>query len=104
MTVPTQRDAAGPDTAVQVILARLEGKVDAALARQTAQLEGHDREIADHETRIRTVEAKVPENAQERLQAVESRSAVSWKQLWSVVGGIAAVMTALQPYLNSLHP
>lgn len=108
--VPTQRDGAhGPDTneRLAVTLARLEGKVDVALAQHGASIAAHDREIIDHETRIRAVEAKVPDRLNDRLQAVEGRSTVTWKQLWAAVGSAAAAIAALSPLLErlySLHP
>lgn len=103
--VPPQRS--GPDTdSVPITLARLEGKVDVALAQHGAKLADHDEDLRDHETRMRALEARpvVPQTVDERLKAVETKSTVSWKQLWSVVGAVGGLLTALQPYLHSLHP
>lgn len=107
--VPTQRDGTpdGTNERLAVTLARLEGKVDVALAQHGASIAAHDREIIDHETRLRAVEGKVPERAEDRLRAVEGRSSVSWKQLWAAVASVAALIAGLSPLLErlySLHP
>lgn len=69
------------DESLQVTLARLEGKVDAALAHQGARVDAHADDIADHEARLRVQEA---------------RRTVSPLQLWtafvSAVGAASAVV------------
>lgn len=66
---------------------RLEGKVDLAIAQQGSRLDTHAEDIADHE---------------KRLRALEARRTVSPSQLWStvvsvitVLGGIAATALAI---------
>ena len=90
-TVPGPRS--GPDTdSVPVMLARLEGKVDVALAQQGAKLDGHAAEIADHESRLRAVEAK---------------PTVSPRTLWTVIGSVIAAFATISPLLErlyALHP
>lgn len=86
-TVPSPR--IGPDTdSVPVTLARLEGKVDAALAQQGVTIAGHAVDIADHETRLRAVEAK---------------PTVSPRTLWSVVVGAVGVLATISPLLERLY-
>lgn len=86
----------GPDNSeVLVAIARLDGKLDLALA-ETAALKAAD---ADHEVRIRTIESKpIPdEETDKRLKAVEERRTVSPAQLWagmlSVLGGVGLLLT-----------
>lgn len=83
----------GPDTdSVPVMIARLEGKVDVALAQHGATISIHDADIADHETRLRVVEAK---------------STVSARQLWGAVCSAAGLIALAAPFLErlyALHP
>lgn len=81
-----------PTDSVQVTLARLEGKVDVAIAQQGAAIANQATTIADHETRIRTVEAK---------------PTVSPRALWSGVCGSAGLLAVILPLIErlySLHP
>lgn len=87
MSVPTQRSPEAADS-VPVTLARLEGKVDAALAQQGVTIAGHAADIADHETRLRAVEVK---------------PTVSPRQLWTVIGSAVAVFATLSPLLERLY-
>lgn len=87
MTVPAPREEINTDS-VPVMIARLEGKVDAALAQQGAVIANHDDDIKDHE---------------KRLRAVEDRSTVTWKQLWAAVGSAAAVFAALSSLIQELY-
>lgn len=95
MSVPAPR-AGTPDnpesSSVPVMFARLEAKLDVALAQQGAAIDDHDKAIDDHETRLRLVEA---------------RPTVSPRALWSAVAGAAGLFAALSPLLErlySLHP
>jgi hypothetical protein len=88
VSVPTQRDPAGPDTAVQVVLARLEGKVDVALAQHGAKLDSHAAEILDHETRLR---------------AVEQKPTVSPATLWTVVLGAGGLLATAAPLVERIY-
>ncbi|WP_193596061.1 hypothetical protein [Microbacterium sp. YJN-G] len=75
---------------VLVAIARLDGKLDLALA-ETAALKATD---ADHEGRIRTIEAKpVPdEETDKRLSKLEERRTVSPGQLWTGLLGVAGLI------------
>lgn len=74
-------------TQVLVAIARIEGKVDQALAG-----------MADHEERIRVVEMRpVPDTETEkRLKMLEdaSKAAITLKQLWWGLGSVAGLLTA----------
>lgn len=68
---------------------RLEAKLDVALSHHTARIDSQEREVADHETRLRVL---------------ESKSTVSPSALWSsVLGGITG-MSALLALLYTLYP
>lgn len=92
----------GDNSEVLVAIARLDGKLDLALA-ETAALKAAD---ADHEVRIRTIEAKpVPDEGTEaRLRALEDRKAVTPGQLWlgliGVTGLIATALTIANQWTN----
>lgn len=85
---------AGSNSEVLVAIARLDGKLDLALA-ETAALKAND---ADHEARIRHMEAQPvpdPETAA-RLVAVENRRTVSPGQLWvGLIATCGLVLTVL---------
>lgn len=75
------------DRDVFVTLARLEAKVDVAIARQGAQIEAHDADIDDHEARIR---------------ALENQPHIKPFTLWTaLIGGITAFV-ALSPFLQHI--
>lgn len=65
---PTQRE----------MLIRLDGKVDLVLQ----EVKGHTDDLADHETRIRSVEDRMP-------------SFITWKQFWGGLGGLGALGVAI---------
>lgn len=79
----------GPDSTepVPVTLARLEGKVDAALAGHTAKLDEHGRSIGDLK--------KVTSEQSERLRVVELVQAKGSPRApwWTVVVTIAAIVS-----------
>ena len=79
----------GDNSEVLVAIARLDGKLDLALA-ETAALKAAD---ADHEVRIRTIESKpIPdEETDKRLKAVEARRTVSPAQLWFGLLGVSTL-------------
>ncbi|AWY06654.1 tail needle protein [Microbacterium phage Zeta1847] len=74
---------------VVAAIARLEGKVDVALALHGADLRElrHDRD--DHEVRIR---------------AQEARKTVSPRDLWVGLGGAAATGAALASIIRTIYP
>lgn len=81
---------------------RLEGKVDLVVAQQTARLDSHAEDLKDHETRLRAVEDRMPEDAKHRLREVESRKTVAPAQLWAVTASGVAAIGAASTALNIL--
>lgn len=96
----------GLDAAVLVAFARLEAKVDVALAQHGARIEAHASDIADHERRIRSVEARplAPDlsGLDHRVRSLESRPTVSPRTLWAVVMGLVAALGTLGPVIARL--
>lgn len=83
-----------PDNSeVLVAIARLDGKLDLALA-EIGALKAAD---ADHEVRIRSIEAKpVPdEETDSRLRRLEERRTVSPGQLWTGLLGVAGLLLTI---------
>ncbi len=79
----------GGESEVLVAIARLDGKLDLTLAEITALKAGD----ADHEVRLRAVEAAPvpdPETAS-RLKALEDRRTISPGQLWAGLLGASAL-------------
>lgn len=79
----------------RVVLARLEAKIDVALAHQTAKIDQHDREISalrderkDHDKRI---------------LVLERVSYVSPKQLAASLFAVIGALGALAPFLDRLY-
>lgn len=79
-------DTPGSEVAVLVALARLEGKLDTALAQHGARLDEHATAVTDHELRLRTLEAT---------------STVSPRQLWITLASAVAVFVSLSPLLST---
>ncbi|QZN86601.1 hypothetical protein [Cellulomonas sp. C5510] len=75
------------DPAVVLAVARVEAKIDVVLAQHEAKLEAHGHHLADHETRLR---------------ALEARSTVSPRALWTTVSGAAVLLVTLSPFLTRL--
>lgn len=89
-----------PEVAVQVFAARIEAKLDVALAQHGAKLDEHGRRLADVEIRVRAIESRPRVEPAEvddldgRLRAVESRPVVTPRAVWGAVatlGGIVGV-------------
>ena len=72
-----------------VAIARLEGKVDVVLARHDVRLSAVERESADHDGRIR---------------ALEARPTVSPRALWAAVTSGAALVFGVITLINNLNP
>lgn len=89
---------ASDNSEVLVAIARLDGKLDLALA-ETAALKAAD---ADHEVRIRSIEAKpVPdEDTDKRLKTLEERRTVSPGQLWTGLLGVAGLILTVLTIVN----
>lgn len=75
------------DPAVVLAVARVEAKIDVVLAQHEAKLEAHAHDLADHETRLRSL---------------ESRATVSPRALWTTVSGAAVLLVTLSPVLTRL--
>lgn len=79
-------DAPAPE--VQLFLARLEAKLDVALAQHGAKLDEHSRDLADHEQRLRVQEAK---------------PTVSPRALWTFALGAVGALGALVPLISHVY-
>lgn len=79
-------DASGET--LRVMLARLEGKVDAALAVQGARVEEHAVDLKDHEARLRVV---------------ESKPTVSPRLLWTGLVSAVLAVSAASPLLDRFY-
>lgn len=86
------------DEQTAVTLARIEGKLDLINAALTAVNTRGD----DHEARLRVLEAR-PVIDPERVAALETRPTVSPKALAAAVTTVAAVVSALTPFLAQLY-
>lgn len=75
------------DTPVLVAIARLEGKLDANLARVEGKVDGQATDLADHEARMRVQEA---------------RRTVSPGQLWAGLVGVLGVGVATLTIVNGI--
>lgn len=93
------------DSPVLIMFTRLEAKLDVALAQHGAKLDQHGSDIADHETRIRGVEARpiAPTDHETRLRTVESRPVITWRALMTAIGVCAAAIAALTPFVAKLY-
>lgn len=83
---------------VLVAIARLDGKLDLALA-ETAALKAAD---ADHESRIRVIEAKpIPdEETDKRLKGLEAKRTVTPGQLWTGLISVAGLIGIVIGIIN----
>lgn len=88
MTPPVPPPEEGGAASVLIALARLEGKVDAAIALQAAKLDEHGRRLDDFEGRLRTQ---------------ESTPTVTPRAMWTALGTLAAIVAALTPFLSRLY-
>lgn len=84
-----------PDTETRVVLARLEAKVDVAIAHQGAKIDAHDRDIADLRDDRKATD--------DRLLALERMPTVSPKQLGATVLGVIGAIGATAPFLDRLY-
>ena len=88
------------DTTILVAFARLEGKVELALAELGA-LKVTD---ADHENRIRVIEQQpIPDtDTDKRIRALEDRRTISPGQLWFGLVGVLGVGASLLAIVNGV--
>ncbi|QIK82386.1 hypothetical protein [Sanguibacter sp. HDW7] len=82
---------------VPVTLARLEGKVDTALATQTGRLDGHEQRIGTAETRLNAHSEQLAEQAQ-RLAAIPA--APPRTSPWTIVATIISAVVGLGSLLG----
>lgn len=82
---------------------RLEGKVDAYATTQGERISRHQEVLDDHESRLRTQESHMPENAKERLREIENRPTVSPRVLWTTVASAVGAFAALSPLLERVY-
>jgi hypothetical protein len=80
---------------VNLAFARMEAKLDVALALHGAKLEQHTSDIASLDDDINALDV--------RLRTVESTPTVSPRTLGAVVIGGAGVLGALFPFLDKLY-
>lgn len=83
------------DSDTPIILARLEGKVDAALAMHAVRL--------DESARRHDATEAWQRAAEERLRAVESRPVITPAAAVTGAGVLAAVVAALSPLAERLY-
>ena len=81
---------------VPVTLARLEGKVDTALASQTGRLDGHEQRISTAETRLNAHSEQIAEHAQ-RLAAIPTAAPRTspWVIASTVIGAVVGLGSLL---------
>lgn len=84
------------ETEVRIILARLEGKLDANLAAHSGDISALKTQNADHEARIRATEREITR--------VASLPRVTPKQLWAGLTGSVAVMAGLAAVAKAFIP
>lgn len=96
-------------TAIQVMFARLEAKLDVALAQHGAKLEQHGQEIAELRATVRKVEDRPvasPDGMvdhEQRLRQIEATPTVSPRALWTALASGAGVIAALSPFIQKLY-
>lgn len=90
-----------PTDSVLVVLARLEGKVDANLAAHGTDINGLKLGRDDHEIRLRALEGQ-PVCDPERVRALEDRRTVSPGQLWAGLIGVAALGATSLTVINGV--
>lgn len=76
-----------PESALLMVVMRLETKVDVALAQHGADIQNQGRDIQDHEDRIRKLELK---------------PTVSPGVLWTTVASAAGLFLAATPILQKI--
>lgn len=89
-------DNVSDETEVRVILARLEGKLDANLAAHGGDIANLKAQNLDQEARLRHVESEV--------SRVDSKPTVSPKQLWVGFTGAVAAATGVVVLFQNLFP
>jgi hypothetical protein len=96
MTTPGAPEPQDPYVAVLVQLARMEGKIDAAVAAHGTKIE----ELARRQDKA---DNDILKDIQPRLRAVEARPSVSPRALLAGLASVAAIIAALTPFLDKLY-
>lgn len=104
--MPNSFNDLNPPGDVAVAFARIEAKIDVALAQHGAKLEQHGSEIAglreDHKAGLLRHDADVRE-LETRVSLIERTPTVSPRTLGAVVVGAAGVLGALFPFMEKLY-
>ena len=93
---------------LRIAIARLEAKLDVALAQHGAAIEEHTRAITELQASVRRIQDRpiaTPDaviDHEQRLRVVEARPTVSPRSVWSAIGVLAAVIATLTPLINML--
>lgn len=94
---------------VRIWFARLEAKLDVALAQHGAKIEEHGRQIGElqaHVSRlddrpVATVEGLL--DHEQRIRELAARPYVAPRHLWAALGASAAAIAAVSPFLDRLY-
>jgi len=77
------------------------GKLDGALDAHARRLDGIDKDVADHEARLRPLS-----DASQKISALDQRLVTIEQRMWKAIGGFTVVsggLGALASYLASKH-
>lgn len=98
-----------PEVAVQVWTARIEAKLDVALAQHGAKLDEHARRLDETDKRVRSVEerqcvdpADVTDH-EARLRVIEQRPAVTPASVWKAVGTVGGLVAVALTVADKLY-
>jgi len=109
MTTPASFGDRNVGTEIQVMFARLEAKLDVALAQHGAKIEQHGQEISELRTLLRKMEDRPvaqPEGLldhEQRLRVMEGRPFVSPRQLWATFASAAGIAIATMPLIDRIY-
>ncbi len=95
-------NAAPDDGDFRIWFARLEAKLDVALAHQGAKLDDVERRIERMEQAPCPHDEEVKELKQQ-VRVLEGRPSISWRQILSSLGGTAALIVASLTILDRLY-
>jgi ferric-dicitrate binding protein FerR (iron transport regulator) len=93
---------------LRIDIARLEAKLDVALAQHGATLDEHTRAITELQASVRRIQDRpiaTPDaiiDHEHRLRAVEARPTVTPKAVWTAVGVLAAVVATATQLIGTL--
>lgn len=104
-----QRGERRSATSLDVTLARLEAKVDVALAQHGAKIEQHGSEIGELRQRVARVEDRPIASVdgvidhEHRLRVVEQRPTVSPRQLGAALATGLGLLLAAVPFVDRIY-